>query len=109
MTLLNSAGHASSRTDHGVTGPQLALAGAAAGAFLITAALRDALPGAAVLPALSTLLLTVAAVIATLSWRRPSRHRFTYLDAAGVLTFIGLCIAALIEPQQMPGLLTERR
>ena len=55
-----------------------------------------------VLPTVSTLLFVLAAAVALIAWRRPTREpRLSYLDVAGVLTFIGICVAAAIEPDQM--------
>jgi hypothetical protein len=67
---------------------------------------RDAL-----LPATSTLLFVFAAVVALIAWRSPVPARqFTYWDAAGLLTLIGICAAAAVEPEQMVRLVagTER-
>jgi hypothetical protein len=55
-----------------------------------------------VLPGVSTLLFALAAAVALIAWRRPTRGpRLCYWDVAGVLTFIGICVAAAIEPDQM--------
>jgi hypothetical protein len=81
------------------------LVGALAAVLTVTAVFRDSISNDALLPGLSTLFLLLAAAVALIAWRRPSPpRRFSYWDAAGVLTFIGICVAALIEPQQMPGL-----
>ena len=55
-----------------------------------------------VLPTVSTLLFVLAAAVALIAWRRPTRGpRLSYWDVAGVLIFIGICVAAAIEPDQM--------
>jgi len=55
-----------------------------------------------VLPTVSTLLFVLAAAVALIAWRVPTREpRLSYWDVAGGLTFIGICVAAAIEPDQM--------
>jgi hypothetical protein len=40
--------------------------------------------------------------VAMIAWQRPLPARqFSYWDAAGVLTVIGIVIAAAVEPEQM--------
>ena len=56
----------------------------------------------ALVPAAAMLLFIFAATVALIAWLRPvARRHFTYWDAAGVLTFIGICAAATVEPEQM--------
>src|SRR5262249_25966480 len=100
MTITNPLGGTHTRST-AATGPQLLLAGAVAAVLTVGAVFRDSIANDALLPGLSTLFLVLAAGVALIAWRRPSSpHRFSYWDAAGILTFIGICIAALIEPQQ---------
>ena len=55
-----------------------------------------------VLPTVSTLLFVGAAAVALIAWRHPTRGSgLSYWDVAGVLTFIGICVATAIEPDQM--------
>ncbi len=51
----------------------------------------------------ATLLFGLAALAALVAWSRGAtgRHRLTYWDTAGALTFIGIGAAALIDPEQM--------
>lgn len=55
------------------------------------------------LPFVVTLIFGLAAVVALVAWARGSmpRHRVTYWDVAGALTFIGIGAAAMIDPEQM--------
>src|SRR5262245_1902853 len=55
------------------------------------------------LPFVVTLIFGLAAIAAFVAWRRGSmpRHRVTYWDVAGALTFIGMGAAVLIDPEQM--------
>ncbi len=52
---------------------------------------------------MATLLFGLAALAALVAWSRGAtgRHRLTYWDTAGALTFIGIGAAALIDPEQM--------
>ena len=44
----------------------------------------------------------MAAAVALIAWQRPCRRRhFSYWDAAGILTVIGIGMAAAVEPEQM--------
>ena len=84
-------------------GPQLAFAGAI---LLVVATLgvsRALLSPDAVVPAVSTLLLVLAAICGVIAWRRGRMNpgNVTYTDVAGALTLIGLCAAATIDPEQM--------
>jgi hypothetical protein len=80
------------------SGPQIVFVGALAAAVATAAVLDQSLS----LPAVSTLLFVLAAAVALIAWRRPRRGpRLSYWDVAGVLTFIGICVAAAIEPDQM--------
>lgn len=87
----------------------LALGLIAAAAFLAA----SLLPGGFVLPVVCTLLFASAAVIALLSWRSrgAASPRPSYWDVAGALTLIGVCVAALLQPEQVVSLveLSPRR
>jgi hypothetical protein len=53
----------------------------------------------------------MSAAVALTAWRQPMPARqFSYWDAAGVLTALGICVAAAVEPEQMVRLVagTER-
>ncbi|NOJ44255.1 hypothetical protein [Bradyrhizobium australiense] len=77
-----------------------------AGILLVTLlgalGVRNLVSAEALAPAIVTLLFAVAAataVIALLS--QAERMRITWLDLAGSLTFIGVVISVLIEPDQL--------
>ena len=59
------------------------------------------------MPLVATLLFALAGIATLVAWRRGpmNRHRPTYWDVAGALTFIGIGAAALIDPEQMMRLL----
>jgi len=82
-----------------VTGAAAILIAAAAfvaGAFM--------LPRDVVLPATSTLLFILAAVVALVAAREDPAAGETDLnhyDVAGILTFIGICAASQIDPDQL--------
>ena len=63
--------------------------------------IRNVVPADALTPAIVTLLFAVGAVTAgfALICRR-DRFRFMWLDLAGSLTFIGVVLSVLIEPDQ---------
>jgi drug/metabolite transporter (DMT)-like permease len=102
MTITNPISNSRTSTARPTTGPVLALAGALAATLTAAAMLQPSIPREAWVPAAATLLFVFAAAIALIAWLRPTPHRhFTYWDAAGVLTFIGICAAATVEPEQM--------
>ena len=62
----------------------------------------------AVVPAVATLFFVMAAIAGLLAWsgsRSQEPHRLTYWDVAGALVFIGICMAALVQPDQLVSLL----
>lgn len=84
------------------SGPQIVFVGALAAAVAIAVVLAQSLSKDYVLPTVSTLLFVLAAAIALIAWRRSTRGpRLSYWDVAGALTFIGICVTAAIEPDQM--------
>ena len=68
----------------------------------VGAVFHQTMSGDALLPGLSTLFFILAAAVALIAWQRPmpARH-FSYWDAAGILTVIGIGMAAAVEPEQM--------
>ena len=75
--------------------------------LLATLAIRNLLPADALAPAVVTLLFAFGAVTAGAAWLcRSRRVRIMWLDLAGSLTFIGIAISVLIEPDQIAGLFT---
>ena len=102
MTITDPIGNLRTAAARPATGPVLALAGALAATLAAAAVLQPSLAREALVPAAATLLFVFAAVVALIAWLRPVSHRhFTYWDAAGALTFIGICAAATVEPEQM--------
>ena len=71
-------------------------------ALIATLGIRNLVPADALAPAIVTLLFVVAAMTAgfALICRR-DRFRIMWFDLAGSLTFIGVVLSVLIEPDQM--------
>jgi len=83
------------------------IAGALLAAVLAALAIRSLVPPDALAPAIVTLMFVIGAAAAGAAWLcRASRFRILWLDLAGSLTFIGVAISVLIEPDQMAGLFT---
>jgi hypothetical protein len=105
MTISNSAGRLGTRHPQpaaGAAGPPLVFAGALVLAFTAALLASQALPGDALLPAISMLFWLLAAIVALVAWRSPAPDRnVSYWDVAGAFVFIGVCIAALVEPEQL--------
>ena len=71
-------------------------------ALLATVGIRNLVPLDALAPAIVTLLFTVAALTAGFAlFCRRDRFRIMWFDLAGSLTFIGVVLSVLIEPDQM--------
>jgi len=78
------------------------MAGILLAVLLATLAIRNLVPADALAPAIVTLLFAVGAATAGAAWLcRADRFRITWLDLAGSLTFIGVVISVLIEPDQL--------
>jgi hypothetical protein len=76
-------------------------------ALIATVGIRNVVPADALAPAIVTLLFAVAAVTAGFALLcRRDRFRILWFDLAGSLTFIGVVLSVLIEPDQMVRLLT---
>ncbi|MDB5581083.1 MAG: hypothetical protein JWR80_6259 [Bradyrhizobium sp.] len=78
------------------------------GALIATVGLRSVLPIDALAPAIATLLFALGATtagVALLCRRRQARS--VWLDIAGVVTFVGITVSILIEPDQMVRLVTH--
>ena len=71
-------------------------------ALIATLGLRNALPIEALAPAIATLLFVLGGASAgvALLWRH-NRARMMWFDIAGMLTFVGVAVSVLIEPDQM--------
>ena len=71
-------------------------------ALLATVGIRNVVPVDALAPAIVTLLFGVAALTAGFALLcRRDRFRVMWFDLAGSLTFIGVVLSVLIEPDQM--------
>lgn len=102
MTIVNPMERLGASAGHPATGPILALTGALTLTVSFAALSQPLLMQQALVPATVTFMFLLAAGLALVAWLRPiARRHFTYLDAAGLLTFIGICVAATVEPEQM--------
>ena len=71
-------------------------------ALIATVGIRNVVPTDALAPAIVTLLFAVAAVTAGFALLcRRDHFRIMWFDLAGSLTFIGVVLSVLIEPDQM--------
>jgi hypothetical protein len=110
MTIFNPIETVQRTSLQPTTGPQLVLAGSITAVMVFAALVQQALPQAALLPATCAALFVLAAVVALLAWWRPVPARqFTYWDASGVLTLIGVFACAMVEPGDMVRLLADER
>ena len=76
-------------------------------ALIATLAIRNLVPEDTLAPVIATLLFAAGAATAGAAWLcRAGRFRVMWLDLAGSLTFIGVVISVLIEPDQMVRLFT---
>ena len=76
-------------------------------ALIATLGIRNVVPADALAPAIVTLMFVVGAAAAGAAWLcQADRFRIVWLDLAGSLTFIGVVISVLIEPDQMVRLFT---
>jgi len=77
-------------------------------ALTLALALRATLSLDALAPAVATLMFVIAAGSAGIAMQcRREGFRATWLDVAGVLTFVGVAITLLIEPDQLVRLVTS--
>lgn len=77
------------------------------GALITAVGMRNVLPIDALAPAIATLLFALGAATAGLALLcRRNEARSVWLDIAGVLTFVGVTVSILIEPDQMVRLVT---
>ena len=89
-------------------GPPIALAAGVLGTFCIVAMSPTTLHGGGSGVAIATLLFLMASAAALVAWvsgRSPRGSGLTYWDVAGVLTFIGICVASTVEPNEMVALI----
>jgi hypothetical protein len=82
------------------------IAGSLLVALVAALGIRNVVPADALAPAIVTLLFAVGAMTAGLALLcRRDRFRVMWFDLAGSLTFIGVVLSVLIEPDQMIRLL----
>ena len=77
------------------------MAGILLAVLLAALAIRHLVPADALAPAIVTLLFAVSAAMAGAAWLWHPGRRTMWLDLAGALTFIGIVVSVLIEPDQM--------
>src|SRR5262245_24867022 len=84
-------------------GPQLGFAAATVAGFAAWTACAATLPAGFAAPIVTSLFLLMAAAFALVAWLRRYEDpgNVTYKDVAGVLTLIGLCASATIDPDQL--------
>ena len=101
MALGNLANRSSDRP---VLGPSLVFGTALLAAVSAFAAAQTWMPADMVLPAISALFFAMATLAAAASWAagRTSRQaQPSYWDVAGALTLFGICVGAMVEPEQL--------
>ncbi len=77
-------------------------AGVLLGTLIATLGMSHVLPIDALTPALATVLFTLGAATAGFALLcRRNQARALWFDIAGVLTFVGVAVSILIEPDQM--------
>jgi hypothetical protein len=82
-------------------------AGVLLGALIATLVMSNVLPADALAPAITTLLFVFGAATAGFALLcRRNQARTIWFDIAGVLTFVGVAVSILIEPDQMVRLFT---
>jgi uncharacterized membrane protein HdeD (DUF308 family) len=90
------------KRDHGSTDRAKELfAGVLLGALIATIATSDILPPGALAPAIATLLFVLGAATAALALLCGRDRASMWFDIAGVLTFVGIAVSILIEPDQL--------
>jgi uncharacterized membrane protein HdeD (DUF308 family) len=86
--------------------PKELFAGILLGALIATLGMSYLLPTDALTPAIATLLFMLGAATAGFALLcRRNQARTVWLDIAGILTFVGVAVSILIEPDQMVRLL----
>lgn len=88
----------------GGIGPQTALVAAVLVAVAGFATLRPVMPNGTLIPFLATLCFLMACLALHFALREDANARsarLTYGDVSGLLTFAGICIATLIEPEAL--------
>jgi hypothetical protein len=84
--------------------PSLAFGVSIVGAFSMAAASRYFLPAELIVPVTASFLLALAAALAFAGWHQRQEiisERLTCWDVAGALTFIGIGLSSLIDPEHL--------
>lgn len=89
------------------TGPRIVFAVSIIVAVAFAAITHYALPREALLPATVTVLFVLAAAIALFASRGPVPPQFTYWEAAGLLTAIGIMASVMVEPGDLARLVVD--
>ena len=88
--------------DHGSARAKVLMAGILLATLIATLGIRHMVPAEALAPVMVTVLFAAGAAITGLALLcRSDRFRVMWLDLAGGLTFIGIVISVLIEPDQL--------
>ena len=85
-------------------GPQVTFAASMLALFAALIVATQMLARDLVFSLVATALFLLACAISLIAWRlrtRTDHDGLTYWDVAGALTFIGICVAALIDPEQL--------
>lgn len=83
------------------------LAGMLLATLMSTLAVRSLVPVDALAPAIATLLFAVGAATAGVAIFLRDHARTAWLNVAGLLTFVGIGVSILIDPDQMVRLLAS--
>jgi hypothetical protein len=106
MTIINPVGTLGRQM--AATGPRIALAASVIATVASAAIFYHSLPREALLAATVTFVFVLAAVVALFAWWDPvPRRQFTYWDAAGLLTLIGVMASAMLEPGDLARLVVD--
>jgi hypothetical protein len=104
MPITNPARRLGQRSRLQARGPAVTFAASVLTVFAAIAACTAMLAAEFVLPAVSTLLFVMAALVALAAWRwegQGTSDQISYWDVAGALTLFGICVASQIDPDQM--------
>jgi hypothetical protein len=89
------------------TGPRIVFAASIIVVGAFAAITHYTLPGAVLLPATVTFIFLLAAAIALFASRGPAPPQFTYWEAAGLLTAIGIMASVMVEPEDLVRLVVD--
>ena len=87
---------------HSSSGPELAFAASTLACIAAWGAMHHTFEPVLIRPAITTVILALAAVIALAAWRhrKLDPNNVTYADVAGALTLIGMFVASTIDPHE---------